>query len=103
MSRRCTICGKKSMVAVTRKKLRGKYNPTGKKRKYPNLQWATLESGGRVKACTKCIKTMSKVKKVRKKKIEEKPKAEVKKEIKKTEVKKTKAKKTEKKKTTKKK
>jgi len=68
MSRRCTICGKKSMVAVTRKKLRGKYNPTGKKIKYPNLQWVYLPSkvltkeglvsGKRVKACTRCIRTM---------------------------------------------
>lgn len=63
MSRRCAICGKKSMVAVTRKKLRGQYNPTGKKRKYPNLQWVTFESGKRVKACAKCIKTIHKPKK----------------------------------------
>ena len=62
MSRRCTICGKKPMVAVIRKKLRGQYNPTGKKRKYPNLQWVHLESGKRVKACAKCIKTMGKTK-----------------------------------------
>jgi ribosomal protein L28 len=62
MSRRCSICGKKSMVAMVRKKLRGKYNPTTKKRKYPNLQWARLANGKRVKACTKCIKTMGKTK-----------------------------------------
>jgi len=62
MSRRCTICGKKPMVAVIRKKLRGKYNPTGKKKKYPNLQLVTLSNGKKVKACTKCIKTLSKVK-----------------------------------------
>jgi len=62
MSRRCSICGKKSMVAVTRKKLRGKYNPTGKKRKYPNLQWVRLADGKRIKACTKCIKTIGKTK-----------------------------------------
>ncbi|MBU1290066.1 50S ribosomal protein L28 [Patescibacteria group bacterium] len=63
MSRRCSLCGKKSMVAVTRKKLRGKYNPTSKKRKYPNLQWVTLEVGKRIKACAKCIKTMAKTNK----------------------------------------
>jgi len=63
MSRRCAICGKKSMVAVTRKKLRGNYNPTSKKRKYPNLQWVRIANGKRVKACAKCIKTMSKTKK----------------------------------------
>lgn len=68
MSRRCAICGKKSMVAVTRVKLRGQYNPTSKKRKYPNLQWVRLDDGMRIKACTKCIRTMTKVKKVRNKK-----------------------------------
>jgi len=41
-------------------KLRGKYNPTAKKRKYPNLQWVRLPSGKRVLACTKCIKTLAK-------------------------------------------
>ena len=41
-------------------KLRGKYNPTGKTRKQPNLQWVKLPSGKRVKACTKCIKALSK-------------------------------------------
>lgn len=56
------------MVAVTRVKLRGQYNPTGKKRKYPNLQWVRLDDGSRIKACTRCIKTMTKVKKVRNKK-----------------------------------
>ncbi|MEA2113622.1 MAG: L28 family ribosomal protein [Patescibacteria group bacterium] len=63
MSRRCALCGKKSMVAVVRKKLRGKYNPTAKKRKYPNLQWVNLDIGKRVKACAKCIKAMGKTKK----------------------------------------
>jgi len=63
MSRRCAICGKKSMVATVRKKLRGKYNPTTKKRKYPNLQWVYLPNGRRVKACAKCIKAMGKSKK----------------------------------------
>jgi len=54
-----------------RVKLRGKYNPTGKKRKYPNLQWVYVpvgiskkafkeHAGKRIKACTKCIKTISK-------------------------------------------
>jgi len=60
MSRICAICGKKSIVTVTRKKLRSKYNPTAKKRKYPNLQWVKLVNGKRVKACTKCIKKMGK-------------------------------------------
>jgi len=33
-----------------------KYNPIGKSRKQPNLQWATLPSGGRIKICTSCLK-----------------------------------------------
>ncbi len=62
MANVCPLCGKKSMVVVIRKKLRGKYNPTGKKRKYPNLQWVRLPSGRRVRACAKCIKAMMKMK-----------------------------------------
>jgi ribosomal protein L28 len=60
MSRVCSICGKGSIVTVTRKKLRSKYNPTTKKRKYPNLQWVKLDNNKRVKACAKCIKIMGK-------------------------------------------
>ncbi|MBI2050053.1 MAG: hypothetical protein HYT35_01165 [Candidatus Staskawiczbacteria bacterium] len=54
-------------MARTLVKLRGKYNPTQKVRKYPNLQWVRLPaqrglfSGKRVLACAKCIKAMSKV------------------------------------------
>ena len=54
-----------------RKKLRGKYNPTVKRRKYPNLQWLAVPvdvkhknyiafAGKRILACAKCIKTLSK-------------------------------------------
>lgn len=60
MAKVCTICGKKSSMAWSLIKLRGKYNPTKKYRRYPNLQWLTLESGKRVKACTKCIKATAK-------------------------------------------
>ncbi|HHD92059.1 MAG TPA: 50S ribosomal protein L28 [Candidatus Portnoybacteria bacterium] len=60
MSRTCAICGKKSNKATRRVKLRGKYNPTATRRQYPNLQWTTLPSGKRVKACVKCIKTLAK-------------------------------------------
>jgi len=60
MAKQCTICGKKSILVWKLKKLRGKYNPTTKKRKYPNLQWVRLPSGKRVLACTKCIKALSK-------------------------------------------
>jgi len=62
MARICAICGKKSQMVWKLKKLRGKYNPTKKSRKYPNLQWVTLPSGRRVKACTKCIKALGKKK-----------------------------------------
>ena len=71
MAKVCTICGKKSMMVQKLKKLRGKYNPTIKKRKYPNLQWLRVPAdikkkayknfaGKRVLACTKCIKTLGK-------------------------------------------
>ena len=33
-----------------------KYNPTGINRKQPNLQWAKLDGGGRIKICTNCLK-----------------------------------------------
>ena len=60
MARQCAICGKKSMLVWRLKKLRGKYNPTKKSRKYPNLQWVKPPSGKRVLACTKCIKALAK-------------------------------------------
>ena len=60
MAKQCTICGKGSIMVWKLKKLRGKYNPTKKSRKYPNLQWVRLASGKRVKACAKCIKAMAK-------------------------------------------
>ena len=69
--KKCTICGKTYIKTITLKKLRGKYNPTTKKKKYPNLQWVKLPprlakklglpTGKRVKACTKCIKKFSQV------------------------------------------
>lgn len=65
MNKNCSICGKGSMLLTPRNKLRGKYNPAPKKRKYPNLQWVTLSisDGKRIKACTRCIKTLAKPKK----------------------------------------
>lgn len=61
INKNCAICGKGSMLITPRNKLRGKYNPTAKKRKYPNLQWVLLASEKtRVKACAKCIKALSK-------------------------------------------
>ncbi|MCD6550612.1 50S ribosomal protein L28 [bacterium] len=60
MARQCAICKKTGITTKKRKKLRGKYNPTTKKKKYPNLQWVRLPNGKRVLACTKCIRTLHK-------------------------------------------
>lgn len=57
---KCYFCGKTSVVGNCRIKLRGKFNPTEKKRKYPNIQWTKLASGKRVKSCVRCIKTQAK-------------------------------------------
>lgn len=56
MAKECPICGKGTIMAGKRNLLRGKYNPTKKTRRYPNLQWATLPTGGRIKICTSCLK-----------------------------------------------
>ncbi|OGY59049.1 MAG: hypothetical protein A3H06_00290 [Candidatus Colwellbacteria bacterium RIFCSPLOWO2_12_FULL_44_13] len=57
----CALCGKGSILRGARKKLRGHYNPTPLKRKYPNLQWFTPEAGKRrILACVSCIKTHTK-------------------------------------------
>jgi len=47
-------------MRASRNKLRGKYNPTPKKRKYPNLQYTRLSNGKRVLACTQCLKKLPK-------------------------------------------
>ncbi|MDP3051876.1 MAG: L28 family ribosomal protein [bacterium] len=68
MSKICLICKKGSRMGGKRNLLRGKYNPTKTKRKYPNLQWARLPNaapaspakrggrGKRIKICTDCLK-----------------------------------------------
>ncbi len=56
--RQCAICGKGSIMAGTRKLLRGHYNPTNWSRKYPNLQKAKLPSGKSGLVCTKCLKKL---------------------------------------------
>ena len=71
MAKICKICGKGSRVFGVLKKLRGKYNPTTKRRKYPNLQWLWVPkdvklkkykqfAGQRILVCTKCIKRLKK-------------------------------------------
>jgi hypothetical protein len=61
MEKICSICKKHSAMKTVLVKLRGKYNPTAKQRKYPNLQWMKLPSGKRTLACAKCIKRASKI------------------------------------------
>jgi len=56
MAKACPICNKGTLMVGKRNLLRGEHNPTKKKRKYPNLQWATLLSGKRIKICTSCMK-----------------------------------------------
>mgnify|MGYP001566592947 FL=1 len=56
MAKECFICKKGTIMARRRNLLRGKYNPTKKTRRYPNLQWASINSGKREKVCTSCIK-----------------------------------------------
>jgi len=67
MAQVCEICKKGTNLAWRLVKLRGKYNPTVKRRQKPNLQWTRLPassaggpSGKRVKACAKCIKALTK-------------------------------------------
>jgi len=65
MAKRCPLCNKKSMTATKRKLLRGHYNPTKKHRQNPNLQWAkvpTDKGEKRMKICTNCMKSLTKVK-----------------------------------------
>ncbi len=54
----CAICEKGSVMAGTHSFLRSHYNPTGRVRKYPNLQWAKLVSGVRAKVCVRCMKKL---------------------------------------------
>jgi len=60
MARQCQICGKKHKIVWKRVKLRGKYNPTTKRKQKPNLQWLRLSSGKRILVCAKCKKLLSK-------------------------------------------
>lgn len=60
MTATCAICGKSSTQVWRRIKLRGKYNPTIKRKQRPNLQWARLSTGERAKICTKCMKAKAK-------------------------------------------
>jgi ribosomal protein L28 len=65
MAKSCDICGKTYNKAQYVNKLRGNYNPAGIKIQRPNLQKKKIE-GIKMLLCTDCIKTMVKVKRVRK-------------------------------------
>ena len=54
----CPICDKGSVMAggYSNRVRATKYNPTGINRKQPNLQWAKLADGSRLKICTRCLK-----------------------------------------------
>lgn len=58
--RQCELCGKGSIMRGQRKKLRGNYNPTPAKRKYPNLHKTRLPDGKRVVVCTDCLRKLTK-------------------------------------------
>ncbi|MEK7519225.1 MAG: hypothetical protein AAB565_00340 [Patescibacteria group bacterium] len=61
MAAQCEICEKKSMMVWRRVQLRAtKFNPTIKRRQYPNLQWTKLPNGKRALVCAKCKKTLLK-------------------------------------------
>ena len=57
-ARQCPICKKgiTSGGGYSNRVRATKFNPTGTRMRYPNLQWATLPSGGRIKICTSCLK-----------------------------------------------
>jgi len=58
MAKQCPICEKGTQVGggYSNRIRATQFNPTGKRRRYPNLQWASLPQGGRIKICTKCLK-----------------------------------------------
>ncbi|MBI1975519.1 MAG: 50S ribosomal protein L28 [Candidatus Vogelbacteria bacterium] len=54
----CPLCDKGSLMGggYSNRVRATKFNPTGKRRRQPNLQWATFANGSRRKICTRCIK-----------------------------------------------
>jgi len=64
--RACSICEKSYKYSITRKKVRSKYNPVGRKKTLANLQWVKLPDGKRVKACANCMRTLAKPKRIKK-------------------------------------
>jgi len=58
MAKSCPICNKGTQVGggYSNRVRATEFNPTGKRRRYPNLQWARLTDGSRIKVCTRCLK-----------------------------------------------
>lgn len=58
MASTCILCLKGTQMAggYSNRVRATKFTPTGKKRRYPNLQWAQVPGASRIKICTRCIK-----------------------------------------------
>ena len=58
MSKICLICQKGSQVGggYSNRVRATKFQPTGLRRRYPNIQWARIPNGPRIKICTSCMK-----------------------------------------------
>ncbi len=58
MAASCPLCNKGTLVVgkYSNRVRATKFNPRGNVRKYPNLQWARIPNGPRVKICTGCMK-----------------------------------------------
>jgi ribosomal protein L28 len=56
--KQCPLCDKKPQNGggYSNRVRATKFNPTGMRLRYPNLQWAPLPTGGRIKICTSCLK-----------------------------------------------
>ena len=74
MARECKICKKQGRIVWRLRKLRGKYNPTTKRKQQVNLQKAMVPEdikrkeylpflGKSVRMCSKCRRTMFKTEK----------------------------------------
>ena len=58
MANICLLCDKGSRVVgkYSNSVRATKFNPCGDRRVYPNIQWARIPNGPRIRICTKCIK-----------------------------------------------
>ena len=58
MASTCLLCNKGSIMVgkYSNKKRAGYFNPCGNRRVYPNIQWARIPNGPRIRICTRCIK-----------------------------------------------